>query len=55
MAAVTSPNQRLKTSLKYLLLILVAVIFIFPILFMVVSSFKPDLQLLRDSFKNRAL
>jgi len=54
MAAVTSPNQRLKTSLKYLLLILVAVIFVFPILFMVVSSFKPDLQLLRDTSSYRA-
>ena len=54
MAAVTSPNQRLKTSLKYLLLILVAVVFVFPILFMVVSSFKPDLQLLRDTSSYRA-
>jgi multiple sugar transport system permease protein len=54
MAAVTSPNQRLKTSLKYLLLILVAVVFVFPIVFMVVSSFKPDLQLLRDTSSFRA-
>lgn len=49
MAAVTSPNQNLKTSLKYLLLILVALVFVFPIVFMVVSSFKPDAQLLRDT------
>lgn len=49
MAAVTSPNQKLKTSLKYLLLVLVALVFVFPIVFMVVSSFKPDAQLLRDT------
>src|SRR5690606_8901301 len=49
MAAITTPNQSLKTSLKYLLLILVALIFVFPIVFMVVSSFKPDAQLLRDT------
>jgi len=54
MAAVTSPNQRLKISLKYLLLILVALVFVFPIVFMVVSSFKPDLQLLRDTSSFRA-
>jgi ABC-type spermidine/putrescine transport system permease subunit II len=49
MAAVTSPNQNLKTGLKYLLLILVALVFVFPIVFMVVSSLKPDAQLLRDT------
>ena len=35
--------------LRYTLLILIAAVFIFPIVFMVMSSFKPDLQLLRDS------
>ncbi|MCW5719982.1 MAG: carbohydrate ABC transporter permease [Devosia sp.] len=54
MAAVASPNRHLKTSLKYLLLILVALVFVFPIVFMVVSSFKPDLQLLRDTSSFRA-
>jgi multiple sugar transport system permease protein len=49
MAAVTSPNQNLKTGLKYLLLILVALVFVFAIVFMVVSSLKPDAQLLRDT------
>ena len=34
---------------RYALLILVALIFLFPIVFMLVSSLKPDLQLLRDS------
>ncbi len=41
--------QNLNTAVRYTLLILVALIFIFPILFMVMSSFKPDIQLLRDS------
>lgn len=40
--------------LRYTLLILVAVIFIFPIVFMVMSSLKPDMQLLRDSSSLRA-
>ena len=34
---------------RYALLIIVALIFIFPIVFMLVSSLKPDEQLLRDS------
>lgn len=54
MAAVAESNKRLKTSLKYLLLILVALVFVFPIVFMVVSSFKPDAQLLRDTSSFRA-
>ena len=49
MAAVTSPNQNLKSGLKYLLLVLVALVFIFPIVFMAMSSLKPDAQLLRDT------
>ena len=40
--------------LRYTLLILVAAIFIFPIVFMVMSSLKPDMQLLRDSSSLRA-
>ncbi len=54
MAQIAAPNHHLKTSLKYLLLILVAAIFVFPIIFMVVSSFKPDAQLLRDTSSLRA-
>lgn len=34
---------------RYLLLVVIAIIFIFPLLFMVFSSLKPDEQLLRDS------
>lgn len=39
---------------RYALLIAIAAIFIFPIIFMVVSSLKPDLQLLRDTSSIRA-
>ena len=47
-------RQRLILSLRYTLLILIAAIFIFPIVFMVASSLKPDLQLLRDTASLRA-
>ena len=47
-------RYRLLIGLRYALLILVAAIFIFPIVFMVMSSLKPDLQLLRDSGSLRA-
>ena len=39
---------------RYLLLGFIACIFIFPIIFMMVSSLKPDLQLLNDSSSFRA-
>ena len=38
-----------KKLLNYVVLTWIALVFIFPIVFMVVSSLKPDLQLLRDS------
>ena len=47
-------QQRLILGLRYALLILISVIFIFPIVFMVMSSLKPDMQLLRDSSSLRA-
>jgi multiple sugar transport system permease protein len=40
--------------LRYLLLSWIALLFVFPVVFMVVSSLKPDLQLLRDSASFRA-
>lgn len=46
---VKGANYRLGLVLRYALLIAVAIIFIFPLVFMLVSSLKPDLQLLRDS------
>jgi len=39
---------------RYLLMILLGVIFFFPILFMVISSLKPTLQILQDSANLRA-
>lgn len=39
---------------RYALLSVIAVIFIFPLVFMLVSSLKPDLQLLRDTSSLRA-
>ena len=47
-------RERLLIGLRYALLILISAVFIFPIVFMVMSSLKPDLQLLRDSGSLRA-
>ncbi len=47
-------HKLLGMALRYLLLIWIAMIFIFPIVFMVISSLKPDLQLLSDSSSLRA-
>ncbi len=42
-------------AVRYLLLVLVALIFILPLVFMIMSSFKPDQQLLSDSSSIRAI
>lgn len=39
---------------RYVLLVALAIVFIFPILFMVVSSFKPDTQIFQDVTSMRA-
>jgi len=39
---------------RYALLVAISAVFIFPIVFMIVSSLKPDLQLLRDTSSFRA-
>ncbi|MEM9950278.1 MAG: carbohydrate ABC transporter permease [Chloroflexota bacterium] len=52
---VTQTQKNLMIFTRYLLLILVASIFILPLIFMIMSSFKPDLQLLRDSSSIRAI
>ncbi len=47
---VINPNDRgLRLFIRYVVLVLVALIFIFPLLFMVMSSLKPDQQLLVDT------
>ncbi|MEM8728685.1 MAG: carbohydrate ABC transporter permease [Pseudomonadota bacterium] len=54
MALVTPDNRGLRLATRYAVLILVAVIFIFPLLFMAMSSLKPDQQLLADTKSLRA-
>ena len=54
MALVTPDNQGLRLWTRYAVLTLVAVIFIFPLLFMAMSSLKPDQQLLSDTNSMRA-
>ncbi|MFB9948973.1 carbohydrate ABC transporter permease [Rhizobium puerariae] len=45
----TRNEHVLLTTARYLPLVVLALIFIFPIVFMVMSSFKPDMQLLNDT------
>lgn len=54
MATVTSDNHGLRLAVRYAVLVLMAVIFIFPLLFMVMSSLKPEAQLLNDTSSIRA-
>ncbi len=54
MALVTSDNRGLRLAARYATLCLVAIVFLFPLVFMVVSSFKPDQQLLSDTSSFRA-
>ncbi len=54
MAAITPDNHGLRLFVRYLVLVLVALIFVLPLLFMVMSSLKPDLQLLADTSSLRA-
>ncbi len=54
MALVTPENRGLRLATRYAVLILVAVIFMFPLLFMAMSSLKPDHQLLSDTNSMRA-
>lgn len=54
MAVVAPGNRGLRLLVRYTVLCLVAAIFVFPLIFMVVSSLKPDAQLLRDTGSLRA-
>ena len=47
-------NIAIRLVVKYITLILVALVFMFPLVFMVVSSFKPDMQLLNDTSSLKA-
>jgi len=54
MAAITADNHGLRLVTRYVVPVLVAIIFIFPLVFMVMSSLKPDQQLLADTGSLRA-
>lgn len=51
---VQTPWAGLATAIRYVLMSLLALIFLFPIVFMLVSSFKPDFQILQDTSSLRA-
>lgn len=54
MAMITADNRGLRLATRYAVLVLIALIFIFPLVFMAMSSLKPDQQLLEDSGSLRA-
>lgn len=54
MAAISSDNHGLRLGVRYAVLVLIAIIFIFPLVFMLMSSLKPDQQLLTDTASLRA-
>lgn len=54
MAQISSDNHGLRLVVRYAVLTLIAVIFIFPLVFMLVSSLKPDAQLLADTSSLKA-
>lgn len=49
MAQISADNHTLRLVVRYTVLGLIALIFIFPLVFMIMSSFKPDQQLLQDT------
>lgn len=49
MAESRTDNRGLRLAVRYLVLVLIALIFVFPLVFMIMSSFKPDAQLLSDT------
>ena len=54
MAQITAENHRLRLVVRYTVLGLIALIFVFPLVFMLMSSLKPDAQLLGDTRSLRA-
>jgi len=55
MSATVDPRRIYKRMLTYAVLILLAYIFLFPLVFMVMSSFKPEDQICADLYSIRAL
>ena len=54
MATITADNQDLRLAVRYAVLTMIAIIFVFPLVFMLMSSLKPDAQLLSDASSIRA-
>jgi len=54
MADIRPDNHGIRLAVRYLVLVLIALIFILPLVIMVMSSFKPTLQLLQDTSSLRA-
>ncbi len=54
MAMISGDSHGLRLAVRYAVLVLIALIFVFPLVFMVMSSLKPDQQLLRDASSLRA-
>ncbi|SLN28528.1 carbohydrate ABC transporter permease [Roseisalinus antarcticus] len=54
MATINPDNRGLRLFVRYVVLVLIALIFILPLVFMVMSSFKPDRALLADTGSLRA-
>lgn len=55
MAQISDENRGLRLTMRYAVLVIIAAIFSFPLLFMVMSSFKPSPQLLSDAHSIRGL
>jgi len=55
MAQISQDNRGLRLVVRYTVLCLIAAIFSFPMIFMVISSLKPSQQLLADAHSFRAL
>ena len=54
MAQLSADNHGLRLVVRYTVLGLIALIFVFPLVFMLMSSLKPDAQLLSDTRSLRA-
>ena len=54
MSALSADNSGLRLIVRYAVLTIIAIIFCFPLVFMVMSSLKPDQQLLSDTGSLRA-
>ena len=54
MSAMSADNSGLRLIVRYAVLTIIAIIFCFPLVFMVMSSLKPDQQLLSDTGSLRA-